>query len=634
LIGTSPAHLKINAMLAAGGLFVGLTVSALVIAVTMPALAATDEVPLAVRADEIRRSQGCEAAIEPYRQAVAVHPDDGPSHFRLGYCLHVTGDIEAAIEAHARAAEFPSYQAAALYNLACAYALSNRADEAIGALSRSIDLGVRDHDRSGFRIATDPDLESLRGDPRFLAQLQRLGGTALEIDAVPGWQPQRAAEGVALVMEVIGRHPNAYRYFSPNEFAARARAILDRVEQLDAETYSLELMRLVAMIGDVHTSVWVRSGTSILTDTLPLRLWRFADGLYVRAASPENADLVGARITRIGAFDVAAGWDRLVAENPRENDSMATGWLQYLLLLPAFHRLNGWHDSLDEATLGIVDREGVARSVALAAVKDPAYGAALESSLGIADVPEGWVRAGGDGPQTPIWLRETTANYRYERLADADGYYLAVNLPRNDPARPWEPFLDELFAAVVRDGAGKLIVDLRHNSGGYAYMAHSLAQRIVRTDLLHRPSGVCVLTSRTTQSAGITFSVLLERETYAIFVGEPGAAAPNFYNGPQGFFSPKAIPGAPLRVKYSTGMIQDSDQRDTRRAIAPDLPVGLTFDDYAKLRDPALETCLQLDEKTAAGFLADPGGRPLPLYFHWRRPSQHAMFPHGPPRDY
>jgi hypothetical protein len=209
-----------------------------------------------------------------------------------------------------------------------------------------------------------------------------------------------------------------------------------------------------------------------------------------------------------------------------------------------------------------------------------------------------------------------------------------VNTPRDDRAHPWESFLDELFAAVATDAASKLIIDLRHNPGGSGYMAQSLAQRIVRSEALYRPGGVCVLTSRTTQSAGVTFSVILERDTYAIFVGEPGGAAPNFYNGPQGFFSPKAIPGSPLRIKYSTSMHKYSDERDTRRAIAPDMPTPLTFDDFVAGRDQGLEACLQLDDNIAAEFLSDAGGRPIPLYFHWRRPSQAAMFPNGPPRDY
>ncbi len=593
------------------------------------------DLPIAVRADRVRRSRGCTEAIELYREAVAARPDDGYSHYLLGYCLHGTGDTEAAIEAYTRAARFPAQRANALYNLACALALEGRPDDAIAALSDAIDLGVRDHDRSGFQVAGDADLESLKADPRFRAQIRRLAGDAYEPGEIPRWDPSAAAEGLAEVMNVIEhRHPNAFRYTSLAEFKSHAKAILDNIDRLDEETHALELMRIVARIGDVHTSIWPVPGSRILTNTLPLRLWRFADGLYVRAASLQHAALVGTRIERIGSFDVNAGWERLVADNPRENDSMATGWLQYLLLLPAFHRLNGWDAATDAATLEIVDREGVRRRVTLDAPQDPAYGHALESSLGIADVPESWVSAVAGETRLPTWLEETDSNYRFERLGDSGAYYLAVNLPRHDPERPWENFLSDLFAEMGRQDATRLVVDLRHNAGGYHYMAYSLGRHIVRSDALRRAGGVCVLTSRTTQSAGVSFSVVLERETHAVFAGEPGGAAPNFYNGPQGFFSPRAIPGTQLRVKHSVSMIQDSDQRDTRRAIAPDIPTPLTFADFAAGRDPGLEACLQLDDGTAAEYLSDAGGRPLPLYFQWRRPSQDAMFPDGPPRHY
>ncbi|TNE85169.1 MAG: hypothetical protein EP330_27615 [Deltaproteobacteria bacterium] len=54
------------------------------------------------------------------------------------------------------------------YNLACAYALSGRNDEAIAALERLADVG------KPFKIADDPDFDGLRGDPRFEKVLARL----------------------------------------------------------------------------------------------------------------------------------------------------------------------------------------------------------------------------------------------------------------------------------------------------------------------------------------------------------------------------------------------------------------------------------------------------------------------------
>ncbi|MFN2442577.1 MAG: hypothetical protein ABR517_07825 [Thermoanaerobaculia bacterium] len=56
------------------------------------------------------------------------------------------------------------------YNLACAYARARRRDDAFAMLASSIDKGFRDE----HHLRTDPDLVSLRDDPRFAALLSRL----------------------------------------------------------------------------------------------------------------------------------------------------------------------------------------------------------------------------------------------------------------------------------------------------------------------------------------------------------------------------------------------------------------------------------------------------------------------------
>lgn len=56
------------------------------------------------------------------------------------------------------------YDETAWYNLACSYALTGRRDEAIAALRKAVKLGYRDFQW----MKKDPDLKSLRSDPRFL----------------------------------------------------------------------------------------------------------------------------------------------------------------------------------------------------------------------------------------------------------------------------------------------------------------------------------------------------------------------------------------------------------------------------------------------------------------------------------
>jgi tetratricopeptide (TPR) repeat protein len=55
------------------------------------------------------------------------------------------------------------------YNLACSYAVLGMTDPAISALQRALELGYR---HLGH-LRRDPDLKSLRHDPRFIRLLRR-----------------------------------------------------------------------------------------------------------------------------------------------------------------------------------------------------------------------------------------------------------------------------------------------------------------------------------------------------------------------------------------------------------------------------------------------------------------------------
>jgi len=586
------------------------------------------------QADRKVYSEDCADTIPVFEAAIAAAPDDGLSALRLGYCRYRLGRFEHGLAAFRRAETVSSYRREALYWIGSMQALLGNTDEAIEALNRYAELGKGKNDQNGFRLLQASNFESLRDDPRFDDVVRAMVGDGYQPDGPAEWKPESVAAGVAEVMEVIEqRHPDPYRYYSAEEFRRAAKSLVSRSSSLTLEAYALELMRLVARIGDIHTSVWVRFDSDLLSSSLPLLLWRFADGLYVRAAPTEYEHLVGARVLNIGRFDVEAGWDELVERNPRENEWMATGWLQFLLLLPDFHVAEGWADDPAQAALRVEMPDGTRQTVTVEPTPGDHFGGALEASSSF-QTPKGWIEAAPTPPDLPLWLQARGENYWTTTIPDPRTVYMAVNHPKYD-REEWRVFLDRVFSEIHSTKASRLVVDLRHNTGGYDYIAQELIHRVIRSDAVNYPGGLCVITSRTSQSAGVTFAALFERETPAIIVGEPVGGAPNYYNGPQGFFSPKAIPGAPLRIRHSSTREFYSDPKDNRRAIGPDIWTPMSFSQFAKGEDPALEACLGLDEKTARAFLSDAGGREFPLYLHWRRPSQAPMFPGGElPRRY
>jgi beta-lactamase regulating signal transducer with metallopeptidase domain/tetratricopeptide (TPR) repeat protein len=98
------------------------------------------------------------------------HPDSARAWFNLGYA-RIEGDRAAeAIPAFQRALDRNYRKSTTMYNLACAYSLMDRKDEAFGWLFKALDAGF---DANG-NLRGDEDLDNLRGDPRFRQALARV----------------------------------------------------------------------------------------------------------------------------------------------------------------------------------------------------------------------------------------------------------------------------------------------------------------------------------------------------------------------------------------------------------------------------------------------------------------------------
>jgi tetratricopeptide (TPR) repeat protein len=83
--------------------------------------------------------------------------------------LAAKGQYARAFQLDRRLVRLTPDNAVAWYNLACSYAILGMIDPAFAALQRSLDLGYR----LLARLRRDPDLKTLRRDPRFARLLRR-----------------------------------------------------------------------------------------------------------------------------------------------------------------------------------------------------------------------------------------------------------------------------------------------------------------------------------------------------------------------------------------------------------------------------------------------------------------------------
>ncbi|MBK6703478.1 MAG: hypothetical protein IPG56_06720 [Caulobacteraceae bacterium] len=133
----------------------------------------------------------------------------------------------------------------------------------------------------------------------------------------------------------------------------------------------------------------------------------------------------------------------------------------------------------------------------------------------------------------------------------------------------------------------RLIFDVRRNGGGNNYLPEALRKRILRSRF-NRPGGLYVLTSPMTFSAAQNPTSRLERDSFALFVGEPTGGAPNHYGDAQTLRG--GVSG--LTSMVSTIPWFDSYPQDEREWILPDLPAPVTFADWRSGADRALEIAM------------------------------------------
>jgi hypothetical protein len=171
-------------------------------------------------------------------------------------------------------------------------------------------------------------------------------------------------------------------------------------------------------------------------------------------------------------------------------------------------------------------------------------------------------------------------------------------------------FVARLFAHVDSVGCRRLLLDLRGNGGGDNYLNQPLVHALIQRPALDRTGRLFVLIDRGTFSAAVSLVSDLQRETHALFVGEPTGAAPNSPGDP----GRVRLPASGIGLRISTVFWAGSDPRDPREFIAPDLPAMPSWADWLARRDPALAV---ID-----AYRPPAGPDDVPPNTHWGFPTQ------------
>ena len=450
---------------------------------------------------------------------------------------------------------------------------------------------------------------------------QTVAGRPADSASVRQWREDLAY----LARELPRRHKNLFHTMRREQFDS-ALAVLDRkLPTLARHQVVVELARIVARVGDGHTNLAPTRDPKIGFRTYPVKLYFFKDGLFVRSASREQADIVGAKVLRLGRLATAQAYEAVRELIGRDNEMNARFMAPLLLVMPEILHAIGAIDDPENAPL-LLEQDG-ARTVAV--LRPSGLAAMMPSDTDVSWAPEaGWVDMRGiDGSRTPLWLRGDPRDHlRLEYLAESRTAYVQFNKVGDEPEETIAAFAGRLRAFVDSGTVDRVVLDLRLNRGGDGTLNQPLLLSLIRSPKLEGPGRLFVLIGRSTFSAAQFLVHDLEEYTDAVFVGEPTAGKPNSYGDSRRI----TLPNSGITVRASILYWQRGHPLDARQWKGPDVAAELTSRDYRANVDPAMREVLayqpepSLAERMRDAFAAGDSAGALRLHLRYKADPRHA----------
>jgi hypothetical protein len=336
-----------------------------------------------------------------------------------------------------------------------------------------------------------------------------------------------------------------------DELLAAADGLRAHVEHYSDQRMLLEFQRLACLAGDGHTYV-LPFAPRVEAAFLPLRFHFFADGLFVVDADAPLERCIGACVLALGDEPVEELESRLAAHVSRDNEH-GIRWVGPLLL-----RAAGWLEAeanVKGATIPVRLRQmdGAEEVLALTARPEPP----------MAGIPKLAPSRLPGAPPPPLYLKDVGRAHWFEWLGDGS-LYVQFNQVMDGPGQTIAQFAARLAQALDEHDPSQLVVDVRHNNGGNSGLLAPLLDQLKRFEREHPEGRLVVLMGRNTFSAAQIFLGQVDRETRAVFAGEPSSSRPNFVGEENEFVLPWSGALTSISNRY-----HETIPGDTRAFIEP-----------------------------------------------------------------
>jgi hypothetical protein len=316
----------------------------------------------------------------------------------------------------------------------------------------------------------------------------------------------------------------------------------------------------------------------IASHLLPLRLYQFNDGLYVVDTFNDSATKwIGSRVLKIGNKSAE---DVIEAERPTLSVDNRFG---YLWLGPPLLSFAGYLEKFAGVTPGesvpltLRTRTGEVVQIRMPLISAPPL-------RGVPKLPPSKVPG---APAPPLYLKNVAQNFWFTPIGGDSVLYVQFNQVMDAPDETLAAFAGRLGDALTGRRPRTVIIDARHNNGGNLGLLDPLMTALHNYESSRRDARIYVLMGRNTFSAAQVFLGRMDRETNAIFAGEPSSSKPNFV----GEESPVQLPWSGA-IGSISDRYHETIPGDKREWIAPSIRYNPSARDYFANKDPLLDLVL------------------------------------------
>jgi hypothetical protein len=432
---------------------------------------------------------------------------------------------------------------------------------------------------------------------------------------------EQAKEEVRIVVENLLRyHPDPFHVTSKELFYENVEQLLARKGDIALVSQYFDLSQLLSLVFDVHTQLHITEETPGFGSTFPLRFRIFPDGRYISAGRADYRRGIGTKVLSISGKSVPDVINLLSRFSSADSSVRKRVQTEALLYLPETYDYFDLMTAEGQIELVVQDPNGGRSNLEISKTWDKGVADFSWDSLNPFTPEELLSVHDVLGTEQPLLLENLGDNYWYGFIDEHEKFmYLQINLPsrKEDGPLPTDFHLN-WSQDLWKSKAEVLIIDLRTDPGGSISLGNPIPG-ILSTLFHEHPTlrGVAVLMGTDTVSAGVILAAQLEDAIAPIFIGAPSGSAPNIFLQA----TKMDLPHSKFRFEVSTDKYIVTRELDTRRYMAPDIPMALSFDDYATGRDPLIEFAKTIDKKMRRDIY-----RTASVYQPWFRETQKKAF--------